>query len=317
MHRHPLNIPFVATGCVVLLLFAPGCNTGPGSKGFTLFPEGHPLTPTAKAMRWANVGVRETPRELEKQPLPTYIVEPGDVLLVQPADLDSPVRLPADQPVLPDGTINLGKYGHILVVGKTVPEIENLVKETVKAQTPDAGFISVRLVSRQSKVFYVLGEVNAPGAFPLQGRETVLDALMTAGGLTDRASPNNIILARPSHPGDCRTVLPVCYKSIVQLGDTTTNYQLAPGDRIFVPTRSFHEMLTGGHCDKAPCCGPQAPCVLPPQHGASDVLLPSLAGESPGPLSKRSVAPPPAPPQPVFAGTSLLRLRPASVTAAP
>ena len=51
------------------------------------------------------------PRELNKALLPAYIVEPGDVLLVHPADLDSPIRLPADQPVLPDGSINLGRYG--------------------------------------------------------------------------------------------------------------------------------------------------------------------------------------------------------------
>src|SRR5207244_3575929 len=115
------------------------------------------------------------------------------VLLVQSTDLDSPVRLPGDQPVLPDGTINLGKYGQLVVFGKTVPEIEAMVKSVVTTQTPNAGFISVRLVSRQSKVYYVLGEVNSPGFFQLSGHETVLDAILAAGGLTDKASRNNII----------------------------------------------------------------------------------------------------------------------------
>lgn len=210
--------------------------------------------------------------ELEKQYHSPYVVEPADVLLVQPAELDSQVRMPGDQPVLPDGTINLGQYGQHQVAGKTVKEIEDIVKEAVSAKVPKAGFITVRLASRQSKVYYVLGDVNAPGAFQLSGRETVLDAIITAGGLTDRASRNNIIVSRPSRPDQCRTVLPVCYKQIVQLGDTTTNYQILPGDRIYVPSRTFLETLFGGKCDNSPCdCGScHTPCVLPAYTGHHD-----------------------------------------------
>lgn len=251
-----------------LSLTLSGCTSVP-AKGFTLFPQDHKLMKVTKDMRAANAGVLELPRELQKQPLAPYVVEPGDVLLIQPLELDSPVRLPADQPVLPDGTINLGKYGSLLVMGRTVAEIEGMVKDAVQAKTKEGGFISVRLVSRQSKVYYVLGEVNAPGAFQLHGRETVLDAILAAGGLTDRASQNNIVLSRPSHPTDCRTVLPVCYKQIVQLGDTTTNYQIAPGDRIYVPSRTTLEMVTGGHCDKGTCKGPQVPCAAPSASGAA------------------------------------------------
>jgi protein involved in polysaccharide export with SLBB domain len=183
----------------------------------------------------------DLPRELDKHILPPYVVEAGDVLLVHPMDLDSPVRLPGDQPVLPDGTINLGKYGLLVVAGHTVEQIQAMVQATVAAQLPNAGFICVRLVTRQSKVYYVLGDVNAPGAYPLQGRETVLDGILTAGGLTERASRRNIILSRPTGPNCGRIVLPICLREIVQLGDTTTNYQLAPGDRIFVPCRSCWE----------------------------------------------------------------------------
>jgi protein involved in polysaccharide export with SLBB domain len=211
------------------------------------------------------------PRELEKQPLPAYVVEPGDVLLVQPADLDSPVRLPADQPVLPDGTINLGKYGQLQVAQRTVPEIEEMVRMAVLAKTKDAGFISVRLISRQTKVYYVIGEVNSPGRFQLNGNETVLDALMQAGGLNDKASRDNIILSRPSKPNCPRIVLPVCWKHIVQQADTTTNYQIAPGDRIYVPTRSFLETVPcfNKHA-KTPCaCGEHTPQVFPPYPGDS------------------------------------------------
>jgi protein involved in polysaccharide export with SLBB domain len=241
-----------------------GCSVSPGSQ-LTLFPQGHRLTPAAKQMRSAHPEPVELPRELNKSVLTDYVVEPGDVLLVQPAEFDAPVRLPADQPVLPDGTINLGRYGRVLVAGRTVGEIERIVQAAVAMQTKNAGPITVRLIARQSKVFYVLGEVNAPGAYPLTGRETVLDGILAAGGLTDAASGRDIILSRPTPPNGCRVVLPVCYNDIVQLGDTATNYQLAPGDRIYVPTRHFFEgLFPFPRPECPPCHRPQVPCFLPP-----------------------------------------------------
>jgi polysaccharide biosynthesis/export protein len=289
-----------------------GCSTTSGNR-FTLLPEGHPLTETAKALRAAQPEPWPLPRELDKRVLPAYVVEPGDVLLVQPADLESAIRLPADQPVLPDGTINLGRFGQLVVAGKTVQEIEVVVRAQIQtylqnhpAETRDTGTaggapplpkpqdvgpITVRIVTRVSKVYYVLGEVNAPGSFTLNGRETVLDGIVAAGGLNDRASRRNIILVRPTTPNGCRIVLPVCYRDIVQVGDTSTNYQLAPGDRIYVPTRSCWEDLFHNKPECPPCNRPQVPCqpppaghpqgpspagpfVLPPAHEAVPALAP-------------------------------------------
>jgi protein involved in polysaccharide export with SLBB domain len=245
----------------LLLLAISACGGCAGTgNSFGLFPERSEMIESAKQIRQTSPA--PLPRELSKVPLDSYIVEPGDGLLILPSELDSPVRLPSDQTILPDGTIDLGKYGRPMVAGKTVPEIEAVVNEMVARKTKDAGSINVRLVNRVSKVYYVLGEVNSPGAFPLQGRETVLDGIIAAGNLNGGASKKNIILVRPSHPEGCRTVLAICYPEIVQLGDTSTNYQLRPGDRIYVPTAGFFESLSS-HLKKAPCvtcAGPHHPC---------------------------------------------------------
>jgi protein involved in polysaccharide export with SLBB domain len=274
-----------------------GCSTA-GNR-LTFFPQGHQLIDSARMIRSAYPQPLPLPRELDKRVSGPYTVEPGDVLLVQPADLDSPVRLPGDQPVLPDGTISLGRYGKLLVAGKTVEEIETAARAQIEAYlkaNPDAlakgppdtpvrspGPIVARPINRVSKVYYVLGEVNAPGSFVLQGRETVLDAILAAGGLTDRASRKNIILSRPTAPAGCRVVLPICYNEIVQLGDTATNYQVAAGDRIYVPTREPHE--NGGlfhkpQPDCPPCGGPQSPCPVPGgehSHPHPEALAPTPA----------------------------------------
>jgi len=99
--------------------------------------------------------------------------------------------------------------------------------------------ISVRLTNWDSKKIYVLGVVNSPGSFLFKGNETVLDAIIEAGGMGNKANRHNIIVSRPSSCGDCRTVMKVCYDQIVQLGDASTNYQLMPGDRVFVPSLTF------------------------------------------------------------------------------
>jgi polysaccharide export outer membrane protein len=152
--------------------------------------------------------------------------------------------MPADQTVIVDGTIDLGKYGRLFVAGRSMPEIEALVQAAIKAKEKDedVGFIDVRLVNRASKVYYVLGEVTTPGKFPLAGNETVLDGILAAGGMTDRANWRDVILVRPMSDGP-GLVMKVDVGAIARLGAAATNYQLGPGDRIYVGSRHLFDML--------------------------------------------------------------------------
>jgi protein involved in polysaccharide export with SLBB domain len=263
----------------LLLLATVGCSTISDTLGFNTPTS--PLLKETKELRDTAPVPAPVPRELAKELLPPHVVEPGDTLLVQPVELDSPIRLPPDQPVQPDGTIDLGKYGRPVVVGKTLAQIEVQVREIIRAREmtdrkekdgkepkeareawEGSHAVTIRLLGRPGKVYYVLGEVNAPGAFPITGRETVLDGIVAAGGPTKRASESNIVLARPTAPDGCRLVYPVCYKQITQMGDTSTNYQLRPGDRIFVPSKGTFEGVLPARCQKGvgACSHPQFSC---------------------------------------------------------
>jgi polysaccharide biosynthesis/export protein len=293
MRKHSRRWRRIAAFVLLPLVALSGCFGG-GRSGFGT--SANPLTVAAKDLREASGPPPGIARELEKRPAGPYIIEPGDVLLAQPASLDSPLRLPGDQVVLPDGTIQLGQYGHLMVAGKPLVVIEAEVNAFIKAKVPDAGVVLVRLVTRDSKVFYVLGEVNSPGVFPLRGRETVLDAIAgSAGGLNTNASRRKIILSRPTGPGSCRVVLPVDYNAIVQLGDTTTNYQIRAGDRVFVPTKGFWEDHLEKKKEKKAC--PQTPCF--PREAAEAVFT----GKPGGCAEVTTTAPPasmgiPVPPGP-------------------
>ena len=263
----------------VCLLGATGCGTAPGG-GLALSPDTHRLLKITKQIRDCAPQFAPVSRELQKTVVAEYVIEPGDVLVVEPVTLDSPLRFPADQTVLVDGTIDLGRFGRLAVAGMTVEQIESHVESIIRESgvkyrdeplTAEQSEINVRLMAPNAALYYVLGEVNAPGFYPLIGRETALDAILTAGGLSDRASKCNIVLTRASHPGDCRTVLPVCWNQIVQLGDSTTNYQIMPGDRIFVATEGCCEDFCRSccrrdckACDRCQCTTGACPPATPP-----------------------------------------------------
>lgn len=310
--------------CLLMLGLASGllgCATGGGG---AMPPCGQELTPQAQYVLDHAPKVAAVSRELEKTVPPSYILEPGDTVLVEPIRFDSPLRFPADQVIQPDGTIDIGQYGRIVVAGKRIEEVESCIEEIVNAdpelikaldEADIAGpeRVNVRLIDPRGSQFYVLGAVSSPGAYPYTGRETVLDAILAAGGLGDNARRCEIILSRPSPISSCRTVLPVCWDNIVQLGDTTTNYQLMPGDRIFVPANGFCDsILSVFKHDTCPrCCYPQCPCgyasVKCPYPTSYDLSCPPYPGICPpagavsydglppipsGPM----VAPPPAAP---------------------
>lgn len=174
------------------------------------------------------------PRELDKASLPEYVVEPPDILYIEALNTLPTQPLGGEKLVRPDGTINLGYYGDMHVAGLTLAEIELKIEDRLKHYVRSPR-VHVDMAAFNSKVFYVMGQVVQPGRLPMTGNETVLDAIMLAGGLTNFAEKCEITVVRPVPLCSCNEVLPVDWPAIVRCGDTTTNYQLMPGDRVVVP----------------------------------------------------------------------------------
>lgn len=178
------------------------------------------------------------PRELSKLTLPAYVVEPPDELQISalPASLDFPLM---NVVVRPDGVVDLGYYGEVTVTGLTLPQIEMKMISQVGAMAARRGItdpvqVSVRLVDGgRSKSYYVIGTVNTPGAYPITGSETVLDAIMKAG-LKSNSLPDKAYLSRPQPSGQPDQILRIDWERI-KAGETFTNYQIMPGDRVVVP----------------------------------------------------------------------------------
>jgi protein involved in polysaccharide export with SLBB domain len=139
--------------------------------------------------------------------------------------------------VAPDGTINLRQYGMVPVSGKTITEIRTDIAKQLSKYF-DSPEVSVDVIGFNSKVFYVITEGAGLGdnvrRVPITGNETVLDALSVVNGLS-QVSSTKIWIARPAPGGfGCEQILPVDYEAVARGGSAATNYQVMPGDRVFI-----------------------------------------------------------------------------------
>jgi polysaccharide export outer membrane protein len=135
-----------------------------------------------------------------------------------------------------DGTVTLGSYGSVPLVGMTLAEAKRSI-EAHLAQFLEAPEVAVDVFAYNSKVYYVITEGAGFGdgvtRFPVTGNETVLDAIANISGLTE-VSSKKIWIARPSQHGQGVQILPVDWQAVTAFGVASTNYQLMPGDRVFV-----------------------------------------------------------------------------------
>jgi polysaccharide export outer membrane protein len=147
--------------------------------------------------------------------------------------------------VRPDGTVALGMYGNVRLAGLTLGDAKKLLDEYLAnyLQDPD---IYVDVIQYATKVCYLIVDGAGLGEqvfrFPISGNETVLDVVGQINGLPSVASKGHVWVARPGPSVPCdgcgdqfgEQILPVDWVAITQRASTATNYQILPGDRIYV-----------------------------------------------------------------------------------
>ena len=144
--------------------------------------------------------------------------------------------------VRPDGSISLGIYGNVFVAGLSLPEVKSAVERHLSQYILEPE-VNVDVAAYNSKVYYVISDGGGYGErvvrIPFTGNETVLDAIANVEGLS-QVSSKEIWVARPAPAGTgCAQVMPVNWHDIAAEGITETNYQVLPGDRIYVKADHF------------------------------------------------------------------------------
>ncbi len=168
---------------------------------------------------------------------PDYRIAPGDALQIfvwKEPDLSREVR------VRPDGYVTISLLGDVFAVGKTPKGLAAELSQAL-AQYVNSPLVTITLGESSILRFYVVGQVNKPGEFPLIGRVTVMQALALAGGFGEYAKTEELKLLRQELGvlgGKTQTreiVLSINYKALAQGQNLHQNFVLKPGDVIVVP----------------------------------------------------------------------------------
>lgn len=169
----------------------------------------------------------ETGTEPSRVPAtPDYIIGAEDLLDIhvwREQELSGPMT------VRPDGKISMRLIGEVQAAGRTPEELGKVIREALAAKYLQDPIVTVTVRQVNSKKYFVQGEVNRPGPFPLLVPTTVFEALSISGGFREFAKKTKIVVMRKGKR------IPFNYKEVEKGKKMEQNIYLENGDVIIVP----------------------------------------------------------------------------------
>ena len=187
--------------------------------------------------RWT--GIAPAPSELMSPTISTrtnYRIGPGDMLEIfvwRNPEISTRV------PVRPDGKISTPLVEDVVAVGKTptqlAREIENVLAVYIKS--PSVNVIVSGFQGIPEEQVRVVGQATNPQAVPYREGMTVLDVIISVGGLGEFAAGNRAKLMRKVNG---QTVeYRVRLGDLINDGDISQNVAIHPGDILIIPEAYF------------------------------------------------------------------------------
>jgi polysaccharide export outer membrane protein len=164
-----------------------------------------------------------------------YIIGPEDVLEItvwRNQDLSKVVA------VRPDGRISLPLIGDATAVGRTPAQLTEEISAKLKEYKENPQ-VSIVVKEVNSYSIFVLGEVTRPGRYPLKSKTTLLQGITIAGGFTEKAARNKLVVFRFSANGSGEEKVKASYDDIVLRDGSLQNIELKPGDTVVVPSETM------------------------------------------------------------------------------
>ncbi|MCK4764552.1 MAG: polysaccharide biosynthesis/export family protein [Candidatus Aminicenantes bacterium] len=175
----------------------------------------------------------------------SYKLGPKDLIKItvfDVPDLNITVRISAD------GTITLPLLGRIETRGLTRFQLERELARLLEAKYLRNAQVTIFVQEYHSNTVSVMGEVGKPGTYELIGRQTLLQVLSSAGGLSEAAS-DRIIIIRQYKSGSSRS-LAIDLDDLMVKGDPRLNIPLRAGDIINIPGDRFIDIYVFGQVKK-------------------------------------------------------------------
>jgi polysaccharide export outer membrane protein len=158
-----------------------------------------------------------------------YLVGKGDLLEIvtwKEPDFSREVQ------VRIDGKISFPLIEDLPAAGRTTEALEEELREKLSEYVTHP-VVSVSVKEARSQRYYIIGEVLNPGEYPLQKEVSVLQAFALAGGFTEWARKNDIVLIRRDGPQE--KSIPINFDQIVEKGTLEQNVLLKAEDILVVP----------------------------------------------------------------------------------
>jgi polysaccharide export outer membrane protein len=195
-----------------------GCSTGNGSAGRELPPA-------------AFVSTSEGPGE-------EYVIGPLDELTIfvwRNPELGAKVQ------VRPDGRITTPLISEMPAVGKTPAMLADDIKLQLSQyiENPIVSVIVNNFSGTYSQQIRIVGATEKPASLPYRANMTLLDAMISVGGLSEYAAGNRARLIRYDRASGKQKEYKVRLGDLLKRGDSAANVRLAPGDVIIIPESMF------------------------------------------------------------------------------
>lgn len=130
--------------------------------------------------------------------------------------------LSGDYQIDPSGLVSLPLAGTVKAAGLTQQQLEQAL--TAKYASGYLKDPKITVGIAEFRPFYIVGEVEKPGAYPFTGGLTVLSAIAIAGGTTYRANQSKVLI---QHAGE----------DSMREYNTDSPIPILPGDIIQIPRR--------------------------------------------------------------------------------
>ena len=151
----------------------------------------------------------------------------GDSVIIT---FDGPIAIaPHEEIIKEDGNITLPDIGHVKAANRTIGELQEAI---VDQYVPTIYKRLTVTVKTGDRVFFVRGDVKAPGRQIYTGPITLTKAITAAGDFTDFSNRRNVVLTRANgkrYVIDCVKIL----------DGKNPDPGVYPGDQIEVKHRSF------------------------------------------------------------------------------
>ncbi len=164
---------------------------------------------------------------------PNYRFGPGET--VQIFVWRSP-ELSTTVPIRPDGRFSMPLIEDLTAAGKTPTELARDIEDKLRAYVQDPIVTVIARVDGPGdprQQIKVLGQAVNPSSLPYRSGMTVLDVIISVGGLTEFADGNSAVLVR--REGLDKTSYRIRLDDLVRKGDIAADRPLLPGDTIIIP----------------------------------------------------------------------------------